>query len=73
MFKQFAAVGICLCLTGLVLGGCGVRGSLQAPEATQSTAQAGGSATSAEGGEAAENSAAQPKPHRGFVLDGLLR
>ncbi|MEO1544028.1 MAG: hypothetical protein AAFR75_08430 [Pseudomonadota bacterium] len=69
MFKKFATVGVCLSLTVFVVAGCGVRGSLKAPEA----AQAGGSATSAEGGETAENSAAKPKPHRGFVLDGLLR
>lgn len=58
-----------MCLIAAAMSGCGVRGSLQAPL----QAEAGGSATSAEGGDTAENSAAKPKPHRGFVLDGLLR
>ena len=56
-------------LAGLAVTGCGVRGSLDAPQA----AQADGQAKSAEAGAAGENSAAKPKPHEPFVLDGLLR
>lgn len=51
------------------LAGCGVRGSLDAPP----EAKAAGTATSAEAGAAGSNSAATPKPHRPFVLDGILR
>ncbi len=51
------------------LAGCGVRGSLDAPH----EAKAAGTATSAEAGAAGSNSAATPKPHRPFVLDGILR
>ena len=35
-------------------------------------AQATGTATSAEDGDPGENSAAPPKEHRPFILDGLL-
>ncbi|PPD25905.1 MAG: hypothetical protein CTY20_15205 [Hyphomicrobium sp.] len=53
----------------LSMAGCGVRGSLEAP----AEAKAAGKATSAESADAGANSAAAPKPHRGFILDGLLR
>lgn len=58
-----------LALAAAGLAGCGVRGSLDAP----SEAKAAGTATSAEAGAAGTNSAAAPKPHRPFVLDGILR
>ena len=51
------------------LAGCGVRGSLEAP----AEAKAEGKASSAEAADAGPNSAAAPKPHRGFILDGLVR
>lgn len=53
----------------LLLAGCGVRGSLEAP----AEAKAEGAATSPEAADAGGNSAAGPKPHRGFILDGLIR
>lgn len=56
-------------LAAVALAGCGVRGSLDAPP----EAKAAGTATSAEAGAAGSNSAATPKPHRPFVLDGILR
>ncbi len=65
---QIPTVIACL-LASLVLAGCGVRGSLEAPPQSQ----VGGTATAAEGGETSEDTAARPKPHRPFVLDGLLR
>jgi predicted small lipoprotein YifL len=51
----------------LVLAGCGVRGSLDAP-------QAGGASetASADSGQG-KPEGATPKPHKGFILDGLLR
>lgn len=56
-------------LMALALSGCGVRGSLEAP--TEAKAQ--GQAASAEAAASGPNSAAAPKPHRGFILDGLVR
>ncbi len=56
-------------LTALALSGCGVRGSLEAPV----EAKAEGKAASAEAAASGPNSAAAPKPHRGFILDGLVR
>lgn len=53
---------------GLLLAGCGVRGPLQNPKqesAQQTTAPA-------ESGQGKPENAA-PKPHQGFILDGLLR
>ncbi|HUS95166.1 MAG TPA: lipoprotein [Hyphomicrobiaceae bacterium] len=51
-----------------LLAGCGVRGSLELPPdaaAQQQTADA----KSGQGKPAG----AAPKPHKGFILDGLLR
>ena len=56
-------------LLALSLAGCGVRGSLDPPP----EAKAEGKAKSAEAGDPGTNSAAAPKPHKGFVLDSLLR
>lgn len=56
-------------LIALALSGCGVRGSLEAP----TEAKAEGKAASAEAAASGSNSAAAPKPHRGFILDGLVR
>jgi len=63
-------VVVALLALGLSIGlaGCGVRGALKAPPDAQAT----GTATSAEDGDPGENSAAPPKKHRPFVLDGLL-
>jgi predicted small lipoprotein YifL len=51
------------------LGGCGVRGNLDPPM----EAKAEGTAKSPEAAAAGPNSAAPPKPHQGFILDGLIR
>lgn len=50
----------------LALGGCGVKGSLETPKAQ---ADATAEAQSGQG----KPQGAAPKPHKGFVLDGLLR
>lgn len=60
---------LAITLAALALGGCGIRGSLDAPE----EAKAVGDGNSAAAGATGPNSAAPPKPHRGFILDGLLR
>jgi predicted small lipoprotein YifL len=54
--------------SGLLVAGCGVRGQLQLPkeEAAQQT-----TATADSGQGKPANTA--PKPHKDFILDGLLR
>lgn len=59
----------CLLLLPLLLAGCGVRGSLEAP----AEAKAAGQATSPEAASAGPKSSAAPKPHREFILDTLIR
>jgi predicted small lipoprotein YifL len=49
------------------LSGCGLKGSLETP--AQEKAEATAEAQSGQG--KAENAA--PKPHKPFVLDGLIR
>jgi predicted small lipoprotein YifL len=70
--KPMNRVGRTILLIALLtapLAGCGVRGSLDLPpeaKAAQSqTAQA-------ESGQGKPEGAA-PKPHKGFILDGLIR
>jgi predicted small lipoprotein YifL len=54
----------------LGLAGCGVRGSLDAPEAsTGSLPPTGAQADSGQGKPAN----ATPKPHQGFILDRLIQ
>ena len=60
-----------MCCTFLAIGlaGCGVRGSLELPrEAKAKQAQT----AQAESGQGKPAGAA-PKPHKPFILDGLLR
>lgn len=58
-----------LAVLPLLLAGCGVRGSLEAP--TEAKQQ--GTATSPDAAATADKSSAPPKPHRDFILDPLLR
>lgn len=60
---------VVVALAALTLGACGVKGPLDPP----AQAKAEGQTKSAEAAAAGENSAAPPKPHEPFVLDGLLR
>lgn len=53
----------------LALGACGVKGPLEPPAA----AKVDGEAKSADAAATGDNSAAKPKPHEPFILDGLLR
>lgn len=61
--------GTAFAFAAVAVTACGVRGPLDPP----AQAKAEGEAKSAEAGAAGENSAAKPKPHEPFVLDGLLR
>jgi predicted small lipoprotein YifL len=59
------ATSATLLLAALAVGGCGVRGSLESPPQEVPTAEASSGQGKPEG--------AAPKPHKGFILDGLLR
>ena len=61
-------IAVVLIAWGLVLAGCGLRGPIQMPvdaTAQQTTATADSGQGKPEGATA--------KPHKAFVLDGLLR
>lgn len=60
---------VVVALAAMPLAACGKRGPLDPP----AVAKAEGEAKSAEAADAGENSAAPPKPHEPFILDGLLR
>ena len=51
-----------------VTAGCGVRGALQAPPGEMAPA----ATASADSGQGKPEGSA-PKPHKDFILDGLLR
>lgn len=51
----------------VMLGACGTRGSLENPAKTESQSHA-----SADSGQGKKEGDA-PKPHKGFILDGLIR
>ena len=54
-------------LLAVALSGCGIRGTLENPQ----KAEAKQTATADSGQGKKEGEA--PKPHKGFILDGLLR
>lgn len=56
-------------VVSLMLTGCGVRGPLEAPPGALTKADERAQADSGQGKK--ENAA--PKPHQGFILDGLIR
>lgn len=68
MFGKAYKIAACLTLCGFILAGCGVRGSLEYPK----EANAQKNTASAESGQGKAAGSA-PKPHQGFILDGLLR
>jgi predicted small lipoprotein YifL len=63
-WARTGAVTIAVALAA-VAGGCGVRGSLENPAKGSATA-------SADSGQGKKESEA-PKPHKEFILDGLIR
>jgi predicted small lipoprotein YifL len=63
---QSSLVRVGILAVALSAAGCGVRGSLESPEAkTESTA-------AADSGQGKKEGAAL-KPHKPFILDGLIR
>lgn len=70
--RDIRAVGA-MTLMALALAGCGLRGNLEYPNETGSTEKAAPTNTAtAESGQGKPEGAA-PKPHKGFILDGLIR
>jgi predicted small lipoprotein YifL len=65
---RLAAIVAGMVLFG-ALAGCGVRGNLETPP----DAKVAGTPTAPDATDAGGNSAVKPKPHKGFILDGLLR
>jgi predicted small lipoprotein YifL len=63
MLKFTLRLSLALALAASV-GGCGIKGGLEAPQAKETA-----SADSGQGKPAG----ATPKPHQGFILDGLIR
>ena len=60
---------VCLVLaTSLLVGGCGYRGAIQMDK-SDAAAQTTATADSGQG----KPEGATPKPHKDFILDGLLR
>ena len=63
---------VLVAVMGLLLAGCGVRGPLQNPKPEASAAPVPQNTAPAESGQGKPENAA-PSPHKGFILDGLLR
>ena len=53
----------------ILMAGCGVKGPLELPPDAKAQSQTSATADSGQG----KSEAAAPKPHKGFILDGLLR
>ena len=68
MFKTIN-IATALLLAGLALAGCGVRGPLEAPPSAKAAQEAAATADSGQGQPAGATS----KPHKPFILDGLIR
>jgi predicted small lipoprotein YifL len=66
--KPALLVASALLLAGM-LGACGIKGPLETPPESKGPEQATAQADSGQG--KAEGTA--PKPHKPFILDGLLR
>ena len=55
--------------TAVAMAGCGVRGALEAPNAAGGPPSDSAQADSGQGKKEGQ----APKPHKPFILDGLLR
>lgn len=67
--RQVVKFSVAFAAAALLLGGCGLKGPLETPAETKAANEASASADSGQG-KAAD---AAPKPHKGFILDGLIR
>lgn len=64
-----ARLSLCFAVLAFGLAGCGVRGSLELPPEAKAKQTQTAQADSGQGKPAG----AAPKPHKPFLLDGLLR
>lgn len=64
-----ARIGLLIAATAFLLTGCGVKGPLELPPEAKAQSQASSSADSGQG----KAESAGPKPHKEFILDGLIR
>ena len=67
--RNAGRLGMCCTVLALGLAGCGVRGSLELPPEAKAEQTQTAQAESGQGKPAG----AAPKPHKPFLLDGLLR
>jgi predicted small lipoprotein YifL len=68
MISRLALTVVWIAVAAL-LAGCGVRGALDMPPDPRGEPTATASADSGQG----KPEGAAPKPHKGFILDGLIR
>ncbi len=68
-FPRVFAATVLAC-AAMAVGGCGVRGPLEAPPEAKVT---GNTATGETPTDPGKGSVEKPKPHKDFVLDPLLR
>ncbi len=66
--SRIKAAGLVLA-AGCLLGACGVRGSLDKPSSSENAAPT--ATADADSGQGKKKDEA-PKPHKSFILDGLL-
>jgi predicted small lipoprotein YifL len=64
-----AAKLVIVAAVALLLAGCGLKGPLETPPEAKAQNQATASADSGQG----KPESAAPKPHKGFILDDLIR
>ena len=69
LMKPLAIVAA-LAVVSVGLSACGVKGALQPPPESK---VGGEPVKNAESADPGSNSVVKPKPHEGFILDGLLR
>jgi predicted small lipoprotein YifL len=70
--RRTSKTGIVALLMASALAGCGIRGPLEAPPQAGTQPAPPADRAQAESGQGKPANAA-PKPHQGFILDGLLR
>lgn len=67
--RNAAKLWVATAAAALLLAGCGLKGPLELPPEAKAQNQTTASADSGQG----KPVDAAPKPHKGFILDGLLR
>lgn len=60
-------------LLAMALAGCGMRGNLEYPNQDKQSEKAKPTDTATADSGQGKPEGAAPKPHKGFILDGLIR